>query len=899
MPASIRAFFWRLMNFIRRAKPGISLSEDREFHQQMQVEANLHEGMSPEKARRHALISLGGVERTRDADREALGIRWFNELRQDLRFGMRMLAKSPGFTAVAMLVFALGIGVNTAIFSIVNAALFRPLPVHSPGELVSVYGIHGKGARPSFIPYPDYLDIRGQKDVFAGMLAFTVFMEPVSAGNRTEVTIGEQVSGNYFDVLGIKPAVGRAFLSAEVDKPGAQPVVVISQNFWKRRLNSDPDALGKSIKIRGHSFTIVGIAPAEFKGLWLPELASAQVWVPIVNMASLDEKGSFLADRNRDSVLAIGRLTPGVTLREAQAAVETKARQLEQSYPATNKDHSFRLLATNSVRVAPEPSADVVPRLLSAALMTVSGTVLLIACANIAGLLMARGITRRKEIAVRLAVGAGRFRLIRQLLAESALLALAGGILGLFLARLLVNLAISTAPNQIEFVELSLDIPIDMRVLLFTVLVCIGTGVLVGLMPAVRVTKTHLVSALAAEGIVSAHRERHRLRHWILVPQICFSLVLLIIAGLFVKTVLQAEWIDPGFNVKSSAVLSVDLQWNKYTEEQGRAFYRRLLESAQALPGVTAASLVDALPTSFPNGPHRNWFLTEQEQAVGKKVGRYAYCELISPDYFRTMVIPILHGRDFNLRDGSSAPRVAIVSEEAARRFWPGQDPIGKRLAFENRKGRLVEVVGVVKDVRGALDRTQNPFIYLPFEQQYAAGMQLVARSAGNPAPLAERLRTLAYEVDQNVAAVESKTVAENVGLSIYLLRTAAAVLAVCGGFGLLLATVGLYGVVSYSVAQRTREIGLRAALGARSADIIRMVIGEGLKVSMVGTVFGILLALAAKKYIMRFSLGLVTFDAAAFVGIPLLLGAVVLLACYLPARRAARVDPLTALREL
>jgi predicted permease len=819
---------------------------------------------------------------------------------QDFAYAIRRLKSQPAFTAVMIVVFAIGIGVNTAMFSIVNAALFRPLPVRDPGRLSNVYCIRERGARPSFLSYPDYIDLREQKGAFDDILAFTAALEPVTAERRTEVAPCELVSFNYFDVLGITPSLGRTFLPDERATAGAQPVAVISHGLWKKRFNSDSSVLGTELKINGHSFRIVGVAPPPFKGLWFPDVASAQVWIPI-EMAGAINTGIDLADRSRSEVLAIGRLAPGVSLKQAQAAADIRARQLERSYPATNRTRNFRLFPTSSVRIPAEPSAGAVPSLISVALLAVSGTILIIAGMNIAGLLAARGITRRKEIAIRLAIGAGRWKIVRQLLAETVLLSGFGGLLGMVLAKVLLAVALANIPEKLEFIELSLELPIDIRVLLFTFLVCLGTGVLVGLGPALRISRADLVTALNSEGLGSGQQRRRGLRYWILVPQICCSLALLVIAGLFVWTVLQAQWLDPGFETAHVATASIDLEWNKYSEEKGREFWHRLLAEALTMPGVTSASLVNGLPLSGMNGPPRKGVQTERELIAGTNSVHAVYSGDISPGYFLTMSIPIVRGRDFDSRDGKSSSPVVIISQSAARSFWPGEEPLGKQLALPDRgKTKLYEVIGVVKNVRGsALERVQLPYVYVPFEQQYSRRMVLIARTPGDPRQLTERLRALVYKIDENVSALETKTLAENVGFILYLLRMAAAILAVCGMFGLVLATVGLYGVVSYSVAQRTREIGIRAALGAQRRDIMTMVIGEGIKVTLAGTILGLLVSLAARRYILMFSLGIVKTNPVVFIAVPVVLGIIVLLACYIPARRATRVGPMAALREL
>ncbi|MBZ5495233.1 MAG: ABC transporter permease [Acidobacteriia bacterium] len=888
-------------NLFRKEAVERGLDEELQSSLELLAEEKMREGFSPPEARRRAYIELGGVEQVKEGVRASRLGRGIEDIGRDLRYGIWMLAKKPGFTLVALLVLGLGIGANTAIFSIINAYLFRPLPVRAPGELVSIYSYRKDARNPKPwlgpVAYSDYMAFRDQAQVFAGLASFGLTRVPLSADGQREVVEGQMVSGNFFDVLGVKPSLGRGFLPEDDFTPSAAPVTVISHSLWKRRFYSAPDIIGKSIRLNEHSFTIVGVAPPEFKGLWMPGM-SMQLWIPSSMIGLVDRTGN-LQDQHAYTVQLIGRLQPGVSLNQAAAVIETKARQIALEFPSTYGNRFVQLLPTSGIRVIAAPDADFLPKWISIALMFVVAIVLMIAGTNLTGLLMARGITRRKEIAVRLAVGAGKFRIVRQLLTESLLLSTLGAVAGLMLAQLLVELFMSYVPIRIEGVELSLDVPIDFRVLLFTFVVCIGTGLMVGLVPSLRASRTSLVSALAAESIVVPQRERRRLRHWIIIPQIALSVALLLAASLFVGTLVKADMIDPGFDTQHQAIVVPEyLTTNKHTQQQGRAFYNRLLEGARALPGVTQASLVSSLPLSMSSSLIPS-VLTERELAEGQP-GRVVKTTHISPGYFQTMAIPVLRGRDFTSRDVQGNPLVVIVSEKVAQSCWPGEEAVGKRLVIKHPQTQVFDVVGVAGDVRDSISDQRNmSIIYLPFDQNYHSGMQLVARCSADPSTLLGPLTSLVHEVDGNVEVQVAKTMADSVALMFFPLRMSAAILIVCGLLGLFLALVGLYGVVSFSVANRTREIGIRAALGARKNDLIRMVIAEALRVLLIGSALGLLLIFAARPLIARLTFDLTTLDPLTFIGIPLLIGMIVLLACYIPARRAARVDPMDALREL
>lgn len=840
-----------------------------------------------------------------------------NTLWQEIRYAARTFARSPAFTAVAVLVLAFGIGLNTAIFSVVNALLFRPLPVRAPAELMYVYH-----QRPdvSGITSRDYLYLRKNNDVFVDMFAASSDRAAIGTGGAAEFVKGEAVTANYFEALGVKALPGRTFVPAQEEASGAPPVVVISHSLWRRHFDSDPHIIGKTIELirlgvaradQRPAYAVIGVMPPDFKGLstWQP----TDYWVPVVQRA-IDWDSGEPDPLDRVPLLAVGRLKPGVARAQARTVIATLGTHLRHAYPYREKIRDWGLVLHDSRKVSLPfaPRGDVVPGRLAAGLMAVSGTVLLIAGANLAGMLMARGVTRRNEIAVRLALGAGKWRTIRQFLVETVLVALAGGALGLVVARLFVHAFDVNTPGQFgrfQFGRVSLEIPLDTRVLLFTLLLCIAVGVAIGLAPALQASRTDLLSALSGASATPA-RVRSRLRHWIVIPQVCLSLVLLLGAGTLVRPLLQAESIEPGYNPADVVLVDFDLPAPGRHQRSGpvmdaflrdrERFYRRLVEQAKALPHVSAVSLV---MLGLPTEPGTTWVIAREDFANGKH--HWVSSAIVSSGYFDALGIRLLRGRRFDDRDGISTPRVAVVCEALARQLWPGKDPIGQYLALHwpdsTRAPQWLEVVGVVNEVKPLMsDGRANPYVYVPLEQQeqpYA--ITVVARGHGRPGDLLKGLRDAVSAADVNAQIHGARTMSEAIAAMLYPRRMAAAILAISGLLGLLLASVGLYGVVSYSVAQRLREIGIRASLGARTIDITRLVLNEGVKVLLVGSFLGLALSVGAQRVASSLVVALPKTDLLTFVCVPLLLAAVILLACYVPARRAARVDPMEVLRSL
>ena len=789
-----------------------------------------------------------------------------------------------------MLTMALGIGANSTIFSVVNSVLLRPLPVRAPEGLVEIYSQEGD-EEPLTQAYPDYLAIRDRGDLFIGVTTYTADFFSVSTGTQSEVVLGESVAGNYFELLGVPAAIGRVFVSGEDDAPGAVPVVVISHGLWKRRFASARDIVGQTLRVKGRPFEIIGVASSKFKGLYVG--FASELWIPLDANVSFAAGNDLLDDRDSRWLFVKGRLQPGVTPDQAQAGLDVLAEQLAASYPETNADRRFPIVPTTDVRLIPMVDRALVP--VATLLMVVVGLLLLIVCTNLANLLLARALARRKEIAIRLAIGAGRGRLVRQLLTESLLLALLGGALGLVLAWWTAKLLVSFQP-PVMF-KLSLDLGLDGRVLAFTFFVSVLAGVVFGLAPALQGTKPELLPALKDDLDSSSRRYRmFGLRNSLVIVQVAVSLVLLIGAGLFLRSLIGAQAIDPGFERERAAIMTVAPELAGYERTRVVNLYSDLLERAPTLAGAETAALASHMPLGV--SVNTNRLLLEGTEVLPDEAPSIDVT-VVSQGYFETMGIPLLRGRDFLKRDDDSTPLVAIVNEAAARRFWPGEDPVGKRFRIGDPDGDPREIVAVVQDTKvRTLGEEPRPYLYLPYGQNYRSIMSLVVRTSSDPESLLPVLRREALLLDENLPIMELKTMTQHLGIMLFLPRMGGVLLGVFGGLAVLLATIGLYGVVSYAAEQRTREVGIRVALGARPVDVLRLVTGEGMMLVGVGAAIGLALGFAAAQPLGRFLYGVKVSDPMTFLGVTLLLVGVAFLATLVPAVRAARLDPTAALRR-
>ena len=806
---------------------------------------------------------------------------------QDLRYSFRRLRKSPGFTFIALLSLALGIGANTAIFSLVSTVLLRPLPVEQPERLAMVYTSMNNGTTDSIFSYPNYQDVRDRNEAFTGLLAYRFTPMSLSHQGSNERVWGYLVSGNYFEVLGVKAMLGRTFLPEEDQTRKSHPVAVMSYGTWQKRFASDPTIAGKTVLLNDRNFTIVGVMPKDFVGT---EVAyQAELFVPFMMAEVIQPDSEYLDCRDCDNIFAAGRLKPGVTRQQAEASLQTLMQQLAQEYPNENEGRRVKVMPVGLF--LPSIRASVVG--LSWVLMVVVLLVLLIACVNLANLLLARATERKKEIAIRLALGAHRWRLLQQLLTESILLSFIGGALGLLLA-----FAINDYVGKLKLpmdISLTFDLRMDWRVLLFALAASLFTGLLFGLLPALQATKSDLVAGLKDEGSAAGFR-RTRLRNALVVAQMALSVLLLLGAGLIVRSLQAAQKMRPGFNPANAVAMTFDVGLQGYDEARGRAFHQQVMERVKSLPGVQTASYTTSLPLSL--NYNNNTIYIEGTPPVSAATLPLAVSNSVWPDYFQAMGIA-LRGRDFTERDNSKESRVAIVNETFARRFWPGQEAIGKRFNFSGPNDPYWEVIGVAGDGKyESLGEEQKIAVYRPMLRSYNTWTTLVARTAGDPQAFIGAIRNEIRQLDPALPISGVKTMQDHMNVPLFPAQVAATVLGSFGVLALVLAAIGVYGVMAYSVSQRTREIGIRIALGALRRDVAQMIVGQGLKLVSLGIAIGLVAAFLLTRFLAVVLYGVSATDPTTFIAIPILLAAIAVLACYLPARRAANVDAMTALRH-
>jgi macrolide transport system ATP-binding/permease protein len=815
---------------------------------------------------------------------------------QDLRFGARVLMKQPVFTLIIALTLALGIGANTTIFSLLDTVFLRPLPGIAEAErIVQIVRTRANGQGYETVNYADYRDYRDQNSTFTAIAAERMQQFHLSTDGIAERVVGAMVSGNYFNLFGVRAAQGRLLQVSEAEVEGANPFAVISERLWRNQLGAEP-IIGKTISLNSYPYTIIGVA-AEFDGT--SRLYRTDVWIPITMRRHVE--GNPLAAKASDSKASdsklngrsgyggeqyYGRLKPGVTIEQAHADISTIAARLRQIYPETNADRGARVIAGFGITPWDRRS---IGRLIGF-LFGIVVIVQLIVCANVAGLLLARASARRKEMGIRLALGAGRLRIARQLLTESALLALLGGALAVVVA-LWLTYWIRAAALPAEFRDYGAPIGFapNWRVLSFTLVVSLATGLLFGLAPALQSSKPDVIPALKETGASFGHRSGGRLRGLLVVAQIALSLILLIIAGLCVRTLQKAYAIDVGFEVESVLTAKVDLRRQNYSEAQGREFYQQLLERAASLPGIQAAGLSSDVPLS---GPSRS-----TGGIVDNQPQFYLGFHIVTPGYLETMGIPLLAGRQFTKGDDTRSSRVAIINETFARQAWPNQNPVGKFFKSVLGDGP-VEVIGVARDAKDAhLFEKTTCVAYFPLAQKYYGEMTLHLGAVTKPELLIAAVRQEIRALDPKLPVYHVKTLAQ---YRREYLSTKRLLAAVFGGFGILaliLASLGLYGALSYSVAQRTQEIGVRMALGARTGDVLWLVVGDGIRLTAISIILGLAGAFAAARVLKSMFYGISPADPLTFIVVVLLLTLVALLACWIPARRATKVDPLVALR--
>lgn len=816
-----------------------------------------------------------------------------DRLLQNLKHAVRMLAKSPGFTAVAVLTLSLGIGANTAIFTAVNESLLRPRPgIGHPDQLVDI-GRTDNGHGFDNMSYPNFRDYRERARSLSGAAALMLEPRPLSMGSRdgAERIYANLVSGNYFDVLEVKPFLGRFFLSDEDRTPGAHPVVVLSSAFWRERFRSDRDIVGREIMLNGIGYLVAGVAPPEFRGT---NPLAVDAWIPMMMASHVLASPDLLECRRCSFLIAIGRRKPGLSVGQARAEADVISAGLLREYPQDNRG---RGLTVTPSRLFPGEMTKIVSAFL-ALLMAIVGLVLIIASVNVAGMMLVRAVVRRREIAVRLALGARRRDISRQFLTEGVLLFLAGAVPGVFVAVWMRNALLALLP--VLPLPVSVDLSLDWRVLSFSLAITLLAGMTASLAPALQSSRPSVLDALKDESTFSGFR-RLRLRTALVLGQVALSLVLLICAGLFLRALHRATRVDPGFDINGLHALSIDLSLAGLKEVDGTDFANRFLERIRRLPGVISASWAWSVPLDGA-GRGLGGLQVPGRQIPAGGESWDADWSVVTPGYFRTMGIPLLRGRDFSEQDTGSGRQVAIINETAARAFWPDEDAVGKLARYGDSSDpagmKTIEVIGVARDqkYRSLGDQPRN-FVFVPLRQQYISDLALMVRTP-NEAAAIPAIRAALRDMNPKLPILNVMSIREYAALSMFPQRLASWVSGSLGVLGLLLVGLGVYGVTAFSVAQRTREIGIRVALGAERRDVLRMVFRQGLRLAGLGVAIGLALAAAAAQLLASLLYGVSPLDPLTFGSVAAVVIAVSALATWLPARRAAAVNPLSALRQ-
>ena len=814
----------------------------------------------------------------------------------DIRFAFRMLIKTPGFSIVAFLAIALGLGVNTSIFGIINTLLMRPLPVGHSEQLVQIYTkdprLDGR-APTSFL---NFLDYAKENTVFTGVSAYTFAPMAVTRGHETLNVLGQLVSGNYFDLLEVRPVVGRGFFPEEDTSPNGHPVAVLNYNFW-RKLGSDPAIIGSTLMLNGRSFSVIGVAPRTFTGVDIG--IAPDVWVPMAMHGWIRPGGDDWFDNRRALLLSmLGRLKPGVTITQAEAQLKTVAKNLEQTYPDVNKERSIMLVSAEKAKSQGlgGPNNENATQNISLLLLVAAGGILLIACANVANLLLARATTREREMAVRLALGAGRARIIRQLLTESVILALIGGLGGIVLAYWFGDILLSLLPAT-PF-PIVLNPQPDGRVLVVALLLTVLSGIIFGLAPALHTGRSDLSQTLrertsAAGGGAGS---RWSVRNLLVIAQIGVSLFLLIGSALFLKAFHSAQAIDPGFRTDKLAILTIDPALAGYDKVRAAQVARTILEQVRRNPQVQSADLGNWLPLGF--GGEGRTVIPKGGDETAEASRLMANINVTSAGYFDTMRVSLLRGRKFDEHDGTkNAAKVAIINETLAKKFWPGEEAIGRHFRFF--KGDTFEVIGVARDIKAVtLGETPTPMVHLPLDDMPDGGITIFAHTAGAPGLLLAEMHRIVKATDVHIPIPYEKTITEHMAFALWPSWMGAVILGALGLLALLLASVGVFGVMAYSVSQRRRELGIRMALGAQSSQVLQLVLRQGMLLAAIGLGLGLFAAFGSTRLASSFLYGVNPHDPLIFGAVTLLLAMAAFAACYFPARRALKIDPIIVLRS-
>jgi putative ABC transport system permease protein len=807
---------------------------------------------------------------------------------QDVRYSLRMIAKAPGYAAITILTLALGIGANTTIFTWINSTLLNPIPgLASPNEVVAL-SLGKPSDNPFPFTYPDFVAMRDGQQSFTGMTVCSLTPMSLTGKGKPQRVWGMLATANYFDVLGVRPLLGRTFLPEEDEKPGGAPVAVISYRMWQTHFAATPDILGQTMELNQHPYTIVGVTPAVFQGSQTG--LRSDIWVPMMMEAQLVPQGDLIHDHHYFWLSMFARLKPGVAPRQAQEEMTVRLQPEVKNYPDEHRGHTSVTLYP--LWRAPFGANQFLSTMLLV-LMCIAGTVLLLACANVANLMLVRSVARRREIAIRTSLGASRWRLVRQLLVESLVLALAGGAVALLITFWSANTFAQFVPAM-DF-PVSLEMHPDRTVLFAALLISILSGVIFGILPAWRSSREAPVDVLKEDGTsASGSVRKARLTSALVVAQISLSLVLLICAGLFIRSFRSAQQINAGFNSRGVLIASYDLFTAGYSDANGVEFDRQVVAKLEALPGVQSVALSSRVPLGIGGGstsvkpegyvPQANESMETQDA-------------IITPNYFKTMEIPIVKGRDFTPQDTMTSQRVAIVSETFVDRYWPHQEALGKQLNSDLTH-EWFTVVGVARDSKvNGLNEQPTPFVYLPLYQVYQATMIVDVRTAGDPMAFSGTVENAIHEMNADLAVFDVTTLESRAQLSSFPQRIAGTFVGAFGLLALVLAAVGIYGVTAYTTRQRTHEIGIRMALGASKQDILRLVLLRGLSLTLIGVVLGLALSFGLTRYLASLLLGVTATDALTFSSVAILLCAVALFACLIPARRAMRVDPMVALR--
>lgn len=808
---------------------------------------------------------------------------------QDVRYSLRVIAKAPGFAVLAVLTLSLGIGANTTIFSWINSTLLNPVPgLTNPSEVVSLT-LSKPGDNPFPFTYPDLEAMRNGQQTFTGIAACSFAQTTLTGKGKPERVWGMVTSANYFDVLGVRPMLGRGFLSVEDEKPGGAPVAVISYRLWQMHFGGNPNIVGQTTEINQHPYTIVGVTPPAFQGSQTG--VRTDIWLPIMMEAQLNPQGDLLHDHHYFWLLGFGRLKPGVKLEQAQEEMTLRLKPEVKNYPEEHKGHDH-------VTVYPlwrNPfGLNYFLATLLPILMAIAGLVLLLACVNVANLMLVRSVGRRREIAIRISLGGSRWRLVRQLLVESLILALTGGVVALLITFWTQGTLIKFLPVT-EDIPLALSIAADRTVLLATLVISVLTGVIFGILPALRCSGIAPAAVLKEDaGSVAGGLRKARLASALVVAQISLSLLLLICAGLFIRSFRSAQLINPGFNPHDVLIASYDLFTAGYSDATGAEFDRQLVAKLETLPGVQSVALSDRVPLGFGGGSTSvkpEGYVSPANESMETQVA------FITPNFFHTMQIPMVKGRDFTLQDTKTSQRAVIISEAFANRYWPNQEPLGKQLNADVTH-EWFTVVGVARDTKvTGLNEKPMPFLYLPLYQVYRPNMTIDARVAGDPLNFGKTVDKTVHELNPDVMVFDVTTLELRDQFSSFGQRVAGTFVGAFGLLALALAAVGIYGVTAYTTRQRTHEIGIRVTLGATKQDVLRLVLGHGLKLMLAGVGLGLVLSFVLTRFLSSLLLGVTSTDALTFASVAILLCAVALFACFIPARWAMRVDPMVALR--